>query len=119
MKYYLIPLLVLFILSCSSPTEIDDETISTISTTNSIIIYSHANTTVFLFVVEQEIAAQINWDPGFSEPKIAPKGSKIILFDEIFSGSQKTVNVGDKVVIYYWDNSKEENPTVYSKVLKL
>lgn len=109
----------LTIISCSSPTEVDDETISTLSTTNSIIINNSANTTTYLMIVEQGSAALINWALGFGDPQIPPNGSLVVPFKDIFNSKAESVKTGDKVIINYWDDSNKENPKVFSAVVQL
>ena len=105
-------------LSCSSPTEID-EAITTLTTNNSIIINSSFNNTLYLFVVEQGIAARINWTTGFDDPKVSANGSISISYEDIYNGSSESVKTGDKIILNYWDRSNEANPKVYSKVVEL
>lgn len=120
MKKALFLIVILFTInSCSSPTEVDDETITTLATTNSIIINSSANTTTYLMIVEQGTAALINWTPSFGDPKILPNGSLVVPFKDIFNNKAESVKTGDKVIINYWDDSNKEKPKVFSKVIQL
>ncbi len=117
-KLSLFVLLALSFFSCSSPTEID-EAITTLTTNNSLIINSSFNNTLYLFVVEQGIAARISWTTGFDDPKVSANGSISISYEDIYNGSSESVKTGDKIILNYWDRSNEANPKVYSKVVEL
>ena len=102
---------------CSSPTEIDDSLLA-FPTINSIIISNTCKSTLYLFLVEQEAAAVLNWAPHFQGPKVPSDQTISIPFDEIFCNNG-SLGAGKKVIIYFWDGSNKSKPKIYSKIVQL
>lgn len=119
MKSILILLIIILLSNCSSPTEYTDKPISIEKLDDKLKITNYNNQTIYLFLVEQEIAALINWSPKFNgHLKIKKNNFLLIDFSDIYSGEKKLQN-GDKIIVYYWDDSNKENPNVLNKIIQL
>ncbi|MBK7104849.1 MAG: hypothetical protein IPH62_06165 [Ignavibacteriae bacterium] len=118
MKKFLFVFVIILFAYCSSPTEYTDKLISVEKLYDKLKITNHNNQTIYLFLVEQEIATLINWAPSFNSPKVEKYKSINIKYSEIYSGD-KMLQKGDTIIIYYWDDSNKENPKVSSKVIEL
>jgi len=116
---YFFVVALLMLVSCSSPTVPIDNAISLTTSENQLKIKNHSSQIVYLFVVEQESAAYIDWAPHFTDPKVAKENSLRINYSEIINGSKDPVKSGDNVIVYYWTASDKITPEVFSKVIKL
>ena len=114
---FFIVLILLF--SCSSPTESTENSVSVTKMGNQLKITNNSNQTVYFFAVEQRAASLINWAPNFNGPKIIISSSTIIDYSEIYNGSKDQIETGDKVIVYYWDDTEKTNPKIYSTVVEL
>lgn len=85
MKSILILLIIILLSNCSSPTEYTDKPISIEKLDDKLKITNYNNQTIYLFLVEQEIAALINWSPKFNgHLKIKKNNFLLIDFSDIF-----------------------------------
>jgi len=116
--YFFIIILSLLI-SCLSPTAPNENSVSVTKLDNQLKITNNSSRTIYLVVVEQEIAALINWAPNFDGPKISKNSSMIIKYSEIYNGTEEPVKSGDKVILYYWDDSDKTTPQIFSTVVEL
>ncbi len=112
-------LIIFMLISCSSPLDSIDNSLSIEPSNSKLKIINSSNETIFLFVVEQKVAASINWTPHFGDPKVLKNSSTTINYSEIYKGSNEPVSSGDKVIIYYWDSTNKSDPKIFNKVIEL
>ena len=115
--YYFV-LLLFILVSCSSPTDTTENSLSFVTLDGQLKITNNSNQTLYLFIVERGTAAAINWAPHFNDPKVIKFDPILIDYKEIYYGD-KTVKSGDEVIVNYWDDSNKSNPNIYSKVIVL
>ena len=110
---------IITLISCSSPIEVNDEIISILKTNDSLRITNNSNQVLYLFIVEQKIAALINWAPHFDNPKVSTYNSIDITYKEIYNGKSEPVKSGDKIIVYVWDKSNQSSPDIHVKIIEL
>ena len=109
------------IASCTSstaPTGLNNNSLNISVVSSQLKIQNNSNETAYLYIVERQYAAAINWAVHYGEPSISKNGVKYIDFSEIASG-QNGVKPGDEVIVYFWDNTNKSNPEVFNKIVKL
>jgi len=116
--YYFV-LLLFILVSCSSPTDTTENSLSFVTLDGQLKITNNSNQTLYLFIVERGTAAAINWAPHFNDPKVIKYSSTLIDYLEIYNGSEEPVKSGDEVIVNYWDGSNKTKSKIYSKVIKL
>jgi|SRR3990172_8358190 len=117
--FFLFVLLLFISVSCSSPTETTENSLSVEALTHQLKIVNNSNQTVYLFVVERGTAASINWAPHFNDPKVIKYSSILIDYSEIYNGTAGQVKAGDEVIVYNWNDSNKTKPEINSKVVVL
>lgn len=118
-KFYIIFIAIALCFSCEISTGPSAEIISIVLVNNQLRITNNSGQTLYLFLVEQDVAALILWAPHFADPNVAYGRSILIPYSEIVNGSTEPVKFGDKIIIYYWDGSDRDEPQVFSKVIQL
>ena len=116
---YIIVVISFILLSCSSPTEVTEDTIKVEQQETYLKIINTSEITLYLFVVEGEMAAKINWAPHFSDPKVEGRNTVNIEYSEILNDNDEPVKIGDELIIYYWNGSDRNNPKVFNKAVQL
>ena len=97
-----IVLLSLFsIISCSIPNEYQNDDIFVTRGNLELKIINKSDRTIYYFIVEQNIAAIINWAPSLNSPSIQ-SGKYVAVKHSEISGENQSVKKGSKVNIYYW-----------------
>jgi len=119
MKNKMLLLLIFLLISCSLPTVPTQDSISVTTSDNELKITNRSNKTIYLFVVEQKVAARIDWSPHFSEPNVNKYNTVKINYKDIYNGSNNPVRTGDKIIVYYWDDTDKTKPKIYSKLIQL
>ncbi|MBL1212678.1 MAG: hypothetical protein HND52_04840 [Ignavibacteriae bacterium] len=113
--------IVLLISSCSSPNNPGESLLVIESLQNEIKITNNSQETIYLFVVDQEAAALINWAPFFDEPLVYSGESIFFSYEEIYNGEGRPAAKGDVIIIYFWDGSDTdiERPIIHNKTITL
>lgn len=106
------------IASCTSPTGLSNESLNISVVNSQLKIQNNSDETTYLFVVEREYSAAINWAVHYGEPNISKNGVKYIDFSEVAIG-QNGVKPGEEVIVYFWDDTNKSNPEVSNKIVKL
>lgn len=119
MKNKMLLLLIFLFMSCSLPTVPTQDSISATTSDNELEITNRGNKTIYLFVVEQKVAARIDWSPHFSKPNVDKYNSIKINYTDIYNGSNNSVTVRDRIIIYYWDDTDKTKPEINSKIIQL
>lgn len=108
MEYFRKVFIFVFILfatvSCTSPTENRTSNVEVTIEAGQLIIKNNTDQTVYIFAVERNILAVINWAPHFNNPSIARKNSIAISLSEIINGKSETVKEGDTIIVHWWTN---------------
>lgn len=107
------------LLSCSSPTEITNTSLTIKSLDEHLEITNHHNRTIYFFLSERGSLALINWTTHFGEPNIPAYSKKIMSYENIYNSNSEPVSSGDELVITFWDDSNKNNPKINSVVIKL
>ncbi len=94
------------IFGCSNPTEVEDVEIESNVLNNILLVENNTPHDIYYFVSEQGCLASINWAIGFDGPKIESFKKKEIPFQDITCGTD--LEIGDKVVFYWWINDRQE-----------
>ncbi len=108
-----------FISSCSNPTENVSEKILVSKLSNSLKTTNTSNQTIYIFIIEQDYAARINWAPLYDGPNIKPGESIIVYYNNIPDGINLPVKTGDKAILYYWIKPLNIKPRINSMVVQL
>jgi len=108
----------LLLVNCSSSTEPNDNLLSINKNDNHLTISNNNSETAYILVVEQEMAALIDWVAHFDDPKVLANSSTNIYYENI-SGLNQPFNSGDKVIVYWWYKSDETTPMIFNKVVEL
>lgn len=112
-------LLLLALISCTSPTATTENGVFVQTSDAQLKIFNVSNQTIHLFVVEREIAASINWRAGFRDSGLSKYESINIKYSDIYNGLNEPVKFGDEVIVYYWDESNKTKPKIYGEVVKI
>ena len=105
--------------SCSSPNNPGESLLVIESLQNEIKITNNSEETIYLFVVDQEAAALINWAPFFDEPLVYSGKSIFYSYEEIYNGRGRSAAKGDAIIIYFWNGSDRERPIIHNKTITL
>ena len=105
-------ILSLFLLSCSTSTEVNDE-VWLSQEANSLSIHNETHNRIYYMVLESEFAALVDWAPGFNGPFI--EGGKLanVSFEDIDNGKEEPVQTGDHIMFWWWTAEHMENPKVH------
>jgi hypothetical protein len=105
--------------SCSLPTIPTQDSLSVTTSNNELKIINRSNKTIYLFVFEQKVAELIDWGPHFNKPNVGKNSTTKIPLTNIYDGSNSPVTAGDKIIIYYRDDTNKTRPKIFSKIIQL
>ena len=103
-KIYIFVFILFATVSCTSPTENSASSVELTIEAEELIVKNNTEQTVYIFAVERNILAVINWAPHFNNPSIARKKSITIPLSEIINGKSETVKEGDTIIVHWWTN---------------
>ena len=103
-RIYIFVFILFATISCTSPTENSASSVELTIEAEELIVKNNTEQTVYIFAVERNILAVINWAPHFNNPSIARKKSITIPLSEIINGKSETVKEGDTIIVHWWTN---------------
>ncbi len=102
---------------CSNPTEVEDVEIKSNVLNNILLAENNTPHDIYYSVSEQGCLAHINWAAGFNGPIIKSFKKKEIPFQDITCGTD--LEIGDKVVFYWWTNDMQDFSDIKSIIITL
>lgn len=114
---YLI-LILTIIISYSTSAESLDDSVSVTKTCRQLKITNNSYQTIYIFAIEEKSASLIEWSPSFDSPKIEKNRSLEIGYWEIVKKKRK-LQKGDKIIIFYWDDTYKTTSKVYHKIIAI
>ena len=105
------PILIIisFFLSCHFPTNSTKESVTLSLTSDSMKIQIETLKKIYVFIVETDLAALIDWAPSFSHPSIDKGKTMEVKFSNIANGKSDPVKKGDRIIVYWWTDSYKTN----------
>ncbi len=120
-KFKKLPILILasVLLSCSFPTKNAKRAVTLSLKSDALEIHNETSNKIYVFVVESDHAALINWAPLFSQPSINKGQSMEIKFTDIDNGKSDPVKKDDRIIVYWWTDKYTTDKNVYSESIVL
>ena len=112
-------LIILLLSSCNGVTENSFDEIGVSLSNNKMKIVNESDQTIYLFIVEKNYAALVEWNAGYDGLKIEPGKFIVINYQDIPNGKITSVNHGDSIIIYYWKRAPINSPSIHNKVVEL
>ena len=112
-------LIILLLSSCNGVTENSLNEIGVSLSNKKIKIVNESDRTIYLFIVEQNYAALIDWFPGYDGLRVEPGKFIVINYQDVPNGKITSVDHGDNIIIYYWERALKNNPSIRNKVIEL
>lgn len=91
----------------------DDEGLTAQATSNDILVTNRTHEPVYLFMVERNTAARLDWIPGCAENNgLNPGESKYFAYENIFGYSENC-----EVIVYWWHCDSNSKPGLMNYII--